>query len=66
MFNNSISENGDILCARIEIVDDDIYEGSEEFAISIISVFPPSVVNIGTSHFLLKNIIDNGGLFAVL
>ena len=60
IFSNNVS-NSDILCVGIEIVDDDIYEGSEEFLIGIDSVVPPSVASIGASNLLVKNVTDNDG-----
>ena len=64
VFSVNVS-NSDILCAGIGIVDDDIYEGSEQFLIDIASVSPSSVAIIGTLNLLLKNITDNeGGSFS--
>ena len=53
--------DGDTLCTEIGIVDDDIYEGNEQFLVTITSVFPSSAAIIGTTSSLLKYIEDNGG-----
>ena len=54
---------GDTLCTEIGIVDDDVYEGKEQFLVSIASVSPPSAAIIGTTSSLPKVIEDNRGCF---
>ena len=59
--NSSISGNQSKICTRVGIVDDDIYEGSEEFLVDIVSVSPSSVANIRHADPFVKNITDNEG-----
>ena len=59
--NNSISGNQSKICTGVGIVDDDIYEGSEEFLVGIVSVSSSSVAHIRISDPLPKTITDNEG-----
>ena len=59
--NGSISGNQSKICTGVGIVDDDIYEGNEEFLVDIVSVSPSSVANIRDADPLFKNITDNEG-----
>ena len=60
VFNSSDSFDNDTVCITINIVEDDIYEGEEQFLVSISSVSPLSAAVIGTPSTVLKNIQDNG------
>ena len=55
------TNSGDSECAQITIVDDDIYEGFEEFSISISEVFPPLLNFIGGHNTLIYTIEDVNG-----
>ena len=59
---NSSTTNGDSVCLRIGIIDDDIYEEEQTFVVSITDVSPPSVAVLGSSSSITQTIQDNNGL----
>ena len=60
LFNSGSVFNGDIVCTTINITDDDIYEESQRFVVSLIAVSPPSLIAIGSGGNTYT-IRDNAG-----
>ena len=65
VFSSGNSFDNDSVCIVINIVEDDVYEGSEEFLVIIASVSPLSAAAIGEPSTVLKNIQDNNGWSSV-
>ena len=60
--SNQSLTNGDSVCLRITINDDNIYEEDQEFNISIADVAPSSVASIGEDSIVTVIIQDNYGM----
>ena len=62
-FTSGITSNGDSECVEISIIDDDIYEDDQQFTVSIATVSPPSIAEIGFPSSMILTIQDNNGLW---
>ena len=60
--SNQSLTNGDSVCLRITINDDNIYEEDQEFNVSIADVAPSSVAFIGEDSIVTVIIQDNYGM----
>ena len=60
-FVSGTVSNEDERCIQITIIDDDIYEGEQQFSISITSVSNPSAAQIGSPNPITKTIQDIDG-----
>ena len=61
-FGSGNASNGDSQCIEVTVTDDDIFEGDQQFAVTIDSVSPSSVASIGSPNSLTVTIEDNNGL----
>ena len=61
-FGSGITSNGDSQCIEVTVTDDDIFEGDQQFTVTIDSVSPSSVASIGSPNSLTVTIEDNNGL----
>ena len=55
--------NGDSVCIMIDILDDLIYEETQEFVAQIQVISSPSIAIVGTPDSVTKTIEDNEGWF---
>ena len=61
-FGSGNTSNGDSQCIEVTVTDDDIFEGDQQFTVTIDSVSPSSVASIGSPNSLTVTIQDNNGL----
>ena len=61
-FGSGNTSNGDSQCIEVTVTDDDIFEGDQQFTVSIDSASPSSVASIGSPNSLTVTIEDNNGL----
>ena len=60
-FGGGNTSNGDSQCIEVTVTDDDIFEGDQQFTVSIDSVTPSSVTRVGSPNTLTVTIQDNNG-----
>ena len=62
IFGGGNTSNGDSQCIEVTVTDDDIFEGDQQFTVTIDSVSPSSVASIDSPSSLTVTIQDNNGL----
>ena len=55
--------NGDSVCITVSILEDDVYEENQDFAVRITVNAQPSAAVVGTPDSITKTIQDNEGGF---
>ena len=61
-FGSGNTSNGDSQCIEVTVTDDDIFEGDQQFTVTVDSASPSSVASIGSPNSLTVTIQDNNGL----